>query len=387
MGQPIRGMTRPLPVKASIIPAVIPPEVVTLDANFNASIHNRFDGEVIDAQTGKLKQRAQAENVICAKTWTHLNDAWFNYIHYGSRSGTPSSSDTSLFTFVSAVSASAYSANRDTTNNVYSVVKKITLSETTSVGVTITEVGIGADTTATSLCTHAMLKDGNGNQISIAKTNTDIINIYASVFVHYTASDTLTFNDVLLSLVAGSTSYWFNTDARIRYYTRTSIGGNMYQVAKISSATINSTSKTITIVSPRLGAGAANAHGIHKIVVGTEVYDGGYKYLDALEINVSKIRSCSSDVTGEAIGTGDGSTKDFATYFTDATNATIFVDGVEATGVTVDNVSTVTNNIHFAVAPASGSVITANYHTAVVAKDTNHVFDLTVTIQLGEYTS
>ena len=44
-------------------------------------------------------------------------------------------------------------------------------------------------------------------------------------------------------------------------------------------------------------------------------------------------------------------------------------------------------SIHFATAPASGAVITADYHTPTIAKDTNHVFDLTVTIQLGEYSA
>lgn len=43
-------------------------------------------------------------------------------------------------------------------------------------------------------------------------------------------------------------------------------------------------------------------------------------------------------------------------------------------------------NIHFSTAPASGAVITADYTAEAVAKDANHVFDLTVTIQLGEYT-
>jgi hypothetical protein len=44
-------------------------------------------------------------------------------------------------------------------------------------------------------------------------------------------------------------------------------------------------------------------------------------------------------------------------------------------------------SIHFATAPASGAVITAGYHTPVIAKDVNHVFDLTVTINLGEYSA
>ena len=43
-------------------------------------------------------------------------------------------------------------------------------------------------------------------------------------------------------------------------------------------------------------------------------------------------------------------------------------------------------NIHFNTPPADGAVITANYKTPVIAKDENHVYDLTVTIQLGEYT-
>jgi hypothetical protein len=43
-------------------------------------------------------------------------------------------------------------------------------------------------------------------------------------------------------------------------------------------------------------------------------------------------------------------------------------------------------NIHFSVPPAEGAVITADYFTKTIAKDENHVFDMTVTIQPGEYT-
>jgi hypothetical protein len=42
--------------------------------------------------------------------------------------------------------------------------------------------------------------------------------------------------------------------------------------------------------------------------------------------------------------------------------------------------------IIFDTAPAVGDVITANYHTPYVAKDADHVFDLKVTFQFGEYT-
>jgi hypothetical protein len=43
-------------------------------------------------------------------------------------------------------------------------------------------------------------------------------------------------------------------------------------------------------------------------------------------------------------------------------------------------------NIRFTTPPAEGAVITANYYTPVVAKDSDHVFDMSITIHLGEYT-
>ena len=384
MGQPIRGMTRPLPVSANIIPPVI--SAVTLNVDCKASIHNRFDVEVIDAQSGKIKQRAYGENVILNKRWnSYLNSTWFTYIHYGSGSGTPATTDTQLFTFVNSIVASGAVENTDTANCVYSVRKKITLSETTSAGVTITEVGIGASGASGDLCTHAMLKDGNGNQISIAKTNTDIINIYATVFVHYSNVVSALGNDPtkymgLLQLAAGhnvvfisDNSYNLNV-----YFAR---AGNF---STNNSFTVDTSTKKITVIINRIDAPHGNGHGIFKIE--NKSYNGS-DWVLMFTVPFTNISSFGSDIVGEAIGTGNGSTKDFPTYFTDTTNATIFVDGVGATGVTVDNVSTVSNNIHFVTAPASGSVITANYHTPVIAKDANHVFDLTVTIQLGEYSA
>ena len=49
--------------------------------------------------------------------------------------------------------------------------------------------------------------------------------------------------------------------------------------------------------------------------------------------------------------------------------------------------SSAAGNIHFSTAPASGAVITADYVPDTIPKDANHVFDLTVTIQLGEHTA
>ena len=43
-------------------------------------------------------------------------------------------------------------------------------------------------------------------------------------------------------------------------------------------------------------------------------------------------------------------------------------------------------NVHFDTPPAVGAVITADYITPMVAKDSNHVFDFTLELQFGEYT-
>ena len=41
--------------------------------------------------------------------------------------------------------------------------------------------------------------------------------------------------------------------------------------------------------------------------------------------------------------------------------------------------------LHFNTPPEAGAVITANYKSDTIAKDENHVFDLSVKIKLGEY--
>jgi hypothetical protein len=51
------------------------------------------------------------------------------------------------------------------------------------------------------------------------------------------------------------------------------------------------------------------------------------------------------------------------------------------------NTSISTSNIHFTTAPTNGANITADYTTETIAKDVNHVFDLSMTITLAEKTA
>ena len=497
----IRGSKRPVPTDAALVPAQ------KLNTQLNCGIHNRFDIEVVDAKTGEIKQRAQAENVICNGLWARMftPETYFNDIHYGTGAGTPSSADTSLFTFLgyAAPSTSNDVYTYDWDNGIASLTRKIQLSETTAVGSTLTEVGIGYSSGSTTLCTHAMLKDMNGNEISIEKTSTDIINIYATVFLHFgtTGYDSGT---IKVAHYEGNTFFlWALGMYASRIISRVIFSRNWFAVASSSTDIVffksptlsySSASKVLTVTVPRLAVAEGNVTGIRQITFGDYFnwYYNGDHYMSCPIFFVEPENSVmSTALTGEALGTGDGSTTDFKTAFPfiDGT-PTVYADGVEQTGVTFSTSSpaftqtstgpdsllkfvkqvagtiivpsnsftpaaigattiyefvdraycTITsfspnnctvyvsedmetwtqlttytgsfthrywklvtssdlggiysvvysgvneNNVHFATAPASGAVLTIDYTTKRIAKDVNHVFDLSATFSFGEYT-
>ena len=485
----------------------------------HTDIHNRFDIEVIDSKTRRVKQLARGYNTICNQLWTKLlvsdtsngnyntgygMGGYFSYIHYGTGTGTPSSSDTSLFSYLGGASAATDATSFDPVEGVYFVRRKIQLSETTAVGQTLTEVGIASGSSSTSLCTHAMLKDMNGNPISITKSDTDIINIYATVFVHFNPqgydNGHIRFVEPkniagLLGALAGiSTNVWgFNNyPGRNAVYVATNQKQSTGVVADASN-------KTFTFTMNRLGVSDVNIGGIKTISFGAR-YDSDTSTSMSLSdppqivVYVGGSWFPGTEIKGEAVGTGDGSTVDYSLDFPNATNATIYVDGVASTEVTVDpgplssdisremvfldvratpdnhipfsfsgshpgpliynplhelglsglrlyssgdtlyasndlsswiEVGTqsgstaiaipeeyahykywkCTNrfyrydanlgaykkvptgkNVHFTSPPAEGAVITADYFTECIAKDSNHVFDFYIILQLGEYT-
>ena len=371
---PIRGQTRPLPVAAGITP-----ESQCINAKLNASIHNRFDIEVINAETGEVRRRAQAENVICNGYWSALGNACKS-IAVGSGNGTPSATDSTLFTPLKSYSGLNWTwDNSKIGDGVMSVtIGPATILETELVGSTITELGYG---TTSEIYTHAMLKDSNGNQVSIAKTATDIIKVYCTIFVNY---DELNFNGVHIGstpvYIAGILALAYSVNTTNVIYNFTGVDNSTDAVD--SSFTNDSTNKRLVFAMARLPSSSGNfPGGISKINADIYGFPGMF------ETNLPATWYPGDDIIGEVIGTGDGTTTAFATDFVHATNATIYVNGVAQSGVTVTDTSTVTNNIVFAASPAAGAVITADYHTSVIAKDVNHVFDFSLVIQLGEHTT
>ena len=154
-------------------------------------IHNRFDIEVRDSITaGELKQTAQAENILLDSIYTRLcgGSSYFVNIHFGTGTGTPIATNPSLFTHLGSKTA----VNEELVKAipVSSWKRKIVLAPEEYVGQTITEVGIAWGSTASYLMTHAMIKDAEGNPISITKTDTDVVTIYATVYVTFDTSIT-----------------------------------------------------------------------------------------------------------------------------------------------------------------------------------------------------
>lgn len=325
-----------------------------LKLHINTSIHNRFDVEVIERKTGIVKQKAYAENVICNQMWDRLfaKGTWNRYIHVGSGSGTPSETDTKLFSFLSAKSSSFEKYTSE--SGVYSVTKKMQLLETENVGAILTEVGIGYDNAASSLCTHAMLQDMNGNPISILKTDTDIINIYSTVFAHY---DVNGYNGIFLfgnnQRRAESYSYGilpFLTEgysvgqfsygaaqppsryaacasATTFYYS--AVGKNGVSFVSSMNSTYDVQNKKIICDGQRVGANAGNDYkNAYNIVALTS--GSGYSE-PSFMIPAKVLFPDGIEVNADVIGTGDGSTTDFTTTFPGIYNCRVFVDGVEET--------------------------------------------------------
>lgn len=325
-------------------------------------IHNRFDIEVIDAKTGVLTQEAKAYNVICNQLWTRLfaQTQYFAAIHYGSGEGTPSASDTALFNSVGYLSASDPIASIDYEKGVYSIRKQIQLAAGTAVGVTITEVGIGINGTGSNyLCTHAMLEDMNGNRVSIEKTDTDVINIYATVYLHFNSRGydggyirpvTCVPTIGLFANLCGHALGWPDRMYITRFDTsdvipqsRGSIPASETNSSKSSdvhvavTTTVDVDNKTITFTPIRLEANSYNIGGFRYLNLWRYAYGSTSNlYEPYCVLRPGGEWFPGSLITAEAVGTGDGATMDYSLEFPFASDVKVFIDGVETTDFTCD---------------------------------------------------
>jgi hypothetical protein len=476
------------------------------------NLHNRYDIEVVDSRTGKMRQKAQAENIILDGAWGQiLNNtygSWFDAIAYGTGTGTMSAARTALFAPLSSKVATDSVYTLDNANNYVSHRQKIVILENEHVGAQLSEVGIMSSRSGTPLCTHALLKDMNGNPVVITKTDTDIITIYATVYLligtAYSPTSVLDIarcdpeeNGIVRTLLGrpiGTNSTLFTgfnfVFSAVQGTQIISNEGDAYTSAK-QVATLDVPNKRARFYY-RVPAADANVGGF---ILGA-IKSTAASYVNDYPSIITRFTpgGLTQAQVVEQIGVGDGIVTDFATSFAHIPpNTVVKVDGVPASptimadmpnqsvingffrevsenpniqnkmplfnaNINVDvvwenmsnhpvtsiqargvNISVSNDgvtftqtilafygtetqevpeeyqghkywkispradtssryiyniysdgfsnykNVRFAVAPANGAVITAEYTPLCAAKDVNHVLDIDITIQLGEH--
>lgn len=305
-----------------------------IDLALMARIHNRWDVEVVDAATGAVKQRARGYNVICNYWWSVVPNGSNgpSYIQYGSGSGTPAATDTALFSRLGYKNFSSSSLDESTLSQGFIAWKyAIQLAPADAVGETITEVGLSANSSS-GLLTHAMLQDMNGNPISITKTATDIVNIYATVFLHLTADRYANGKIRITKNVSWMRGFSYNSSYMGVRIMQTAWGYTGFGTSQAAS-TYNASQKKYTLNFSQFPADSGNHSGgalwlAYGMATSSWTSDN-YAWLFLLP-------AAKSQIIGEAIGTGNGTTKNFRTKFGFPSDATVYVDGVaQASGVTV----------------------------------------------------
>ena len=306
-----------------------------MNKELRAKIHNKFEIEVIDAKTGRVKEKAQAFNVICNQLWSCLIASssvnYARFIHYGSGTGTPATSDTSLFTFAGYKEATSAGGSADYTNGVISSIRYIQLAASEAVDTTISEIGLAYGTASSNLVTHAMLQDMNGNPISIHKTDTDIINIYSTMYLHYNvnSSDFELCRGGLTNALLGVSTTDLN-GLQICVATSNSVIYSSYNGA-IASGTASKNAdlanKRLVYTAPRFPVGTGNTTSAKYLCLNSA--------LSGLMVKSSQ-NTWQTHIANEVVGTGDGSTTKFKTKFSFPENAIVKINGnALSSGVTV----------------------------------------------------
>lgn len=283
-----------------------------MQAEIGAAIHNRFDVEVRDARTGELKQSAHALNIVLNQMWTRLcnGTSYFGNIHFGTGSGTLSAARTTLFSWLGQKVATTEEAVRALPTSSWK--RKIVLAPEEYVGSTITEVGIGYDSGAASLVTHAMLKDSEGNPVSITKTALDVVTIYATVFSTFSTPDSkvkligLPTSNYLVNYLAagGSAPAGVFSLGDVGYEGSEFAPGSVLGISLGDTAmatwTADVANKKRSTAAMRFGTAVGNGHAAEFGFAGT------WRATFPLPAVVS-----GNSYSGVPIGTGDGSTDEF----------------------------------------------------------------------------
>ena len=306
----------------------------------HAVIHNRFDVIVQDAKTGKVKQTAVAYNMILNRWFYCLTMSggisWecyhLQYISFGTGSGTLDVTRTSMFSQLALKSASVIDTVYD--NPTSYVTKEIRLEAEEYNGNTITEVGFQDSYSVNRyLVTHAFLKDSEGNQIAISKTDSDVVIIRGTFYVTFTHGGFGTYGiyapeseNLVVSCIFGENNLPM-TAAFSRYTSDTPSQMDKRnqgrKTTSLSSCTRDTTNWSMDYPVFTWSDTECVNHTVKQI---------GMAGFAAINLPDSSIFTPIA-ISHLSVGTGDGSTTEFdiGTPLLEPDSETIYVDGVAKT--------------------------------------------------------
>jgi len=315
-------------------------------------LHNKFDVKVLDL-SGNIKLEQVVYNVVLDNIYTRLLDwmPFFQGIAFGTGAGVPAGTDTGLFTHLDWKNFSQLGCGTiEETSNfpIFSRKRRITIYEDEHIGKTITEVGVAySDDTDTSgdgsitysgLVTHAMLN------IPIVKTNLDVIQIDATMYLDFTSYLMSKYsNNVYWMYNNTLTDYFFGGDIPSCYFY---LSDGRYKDNVVNS---NQLGKSAAIARTDWIKDAANKK-VSTPVIRFGTYEGngdvrgigfGSSTTKGIFGSVFPVTDVFTEyqITGEELGTGDGETVnfDFAHDGIIAETAIVYIDDVaQAAGFTIE---------------------------------------------------
>jgi len=317
-----------------------------LNVEGKATIKNRFTFEVEHIDTGKV-ETYKAEYIVLDKCFSRLVnfDPYFTHIHVGTGTGTLDPTRTSLFNFSGQKSASTVLTERALPTSRWQ--RQIVLNPEEYVGEELSEVGIAYGTSSTSLCTHALIEDSEGNPISLIKTDTMVVTIYADIFIGLGELTAMyggkwrwvqpLANNQLLSYLLGSTypTQQFRVTGLSDFYQGGTANSSHGSSSSITTGdwTKDASNKKVTTPVKRLGTSTGNG-AIRGFGLGSSDTSGTFRG----QLPIPDVFT-GHNIEGEQIGVGDGEQDSFNFAFNPAVDAsvTVYIDDVEQeTGLTVN---------------------------------------------------
>jgi len=294
--------------------------------------------ELIDSRTGEVKQRADTENIFLSNWWNSARNEYCSgrLVHefvFGSGSGTPSESDTGPFSILWTVAASSERQTIDEENKRFTCVASTSLPATSSYVGTITEICCTSRAAAANgnqwpnlrdyVFTHALLKDAEGNPITITKTDVDILEVTVTITISYSCSSPWVLNRLpgylmkkrgaIVNSANWADSQWFSIHLALgttqsdpqmfiyNYdYNRANIVGPSCgtSCSMLATGSLSKATKKMTFANTRIEQSVGQTRPVYYNYVILE----GFMYAELPNVNLFPAYT----ISGISIGTGDG---------------------------------------------------------------------------------